>query len=68
MIGIEFAGALSAKGLKNQLFTMGFLVSSIGDSTIRIAPPLNISEKEALSFIKALETILKGKKKNIFGR
>ena len=68
LIGIEFAGAVSAKGLKEQLFSMGFLVSSIGDSTIRIAPPLIITEKEASSFIKALETILKGKRKNIFGR
>lgn len=68
LIGIEFAGAMSAKGLKEQLFTMGFLVSSIGDNIIRIAPPLIITEKEALSFIKALETILKGKRKNIFGK
>lgn len=68
LIGIEFNGSIDAPGLKKQLLSAGFLVSSIGTSTIRIAPPLIITEKEAKSFLKALETILKGPKKKIFGK
>lgn len=59
LIGIEFSGAYTAAGLKQQLFTMGYLVSSIGTSTIRIAPPLILTEREAKGFIKAIEKILK---------
>lgn len=59
LIGIEFSSAYDAPGLKQQLFSMGFLVSSIGKSTIRIAPPLIITEREAKSFVKAIEKILK---------
>ena len=68
LIGIEFNGSIDAPGLKKQLLSAGFLVSSIGTNVIRIAPPLIITEKEAKSFLKALETILKGPKKKIFGK
>ena len=45
--------------MREQLFTMGFLVSAIGKSTIRLAPPLIITKQQAASFVKALEKILK---------
>lgn len=62
LIGIEFGGAYDAPGIKQQLFSMGYLVSSIGKSTIRIAPPLIITEREAKGFVKAIEKIIKPNK------
>lgn len=58
LIGIEFSSAYDAAGIKKQLFSMGFLVSSIGKGTIRIAPPLIITERDAKSFIKAIQKIV----------
>ncbi|MCQ2482270.1 MAG: aspartate aminotransferase family protein [Clostridia bacterium] len=62
LIGIEFAELLSAKEIKHSLLEKGFLVSAIGTSVIRIAPPLIISKSEAMKFISALENVLKAKK------
>ncbi len=59
LIGIEFDDTITAQGMREQLFTMGFLVSAIGKSTIRLAPPLIITKQQAASFVKALEKILK---------
>lgn len=59
LIGIEFDDTITAQGLREQLMTMGFLVSAIGKSTIRLAPPLIITKKQTDSFVKALEKILK---------
>ena len=63
LIGIEFDGTVSSGGMKEALFSKGFLVSAIGKSTIRIAPPLIISQSEAKKFCKALAEILKSQKK-----
>ncbi len=63
LIGIEFDGTVSSGGMKEALFSKGFLVSAIGKSTIRIAPPLIISKAEAGKFCKALGDILKSQKK-----
>lgn len=63
LIGIEFDGTVSSSGMKEALFSKGFLVSAIGKSTIRIAPPLIISQSEAKKFCKALADILKSQKK-----
>jgi acetylornithine/succinyldiaminopimelate/putrescine aminotransferase len=41
MIGIELAEPKAVK-CKNALFENGIIVGSIGDSVIRIVPPLNI--------------------------
>ena len=41
-----------------ELFQNGILVSSIGTSTIRIAPPLIIGKKEIDTFCKTLDKIL----------
>ena len=47
-----------ASGLREELFRNGFLVSAIGRSVIRIAPPLIITKAQALSFVKALDSLL----------
>ena len=49
--------------MKQLLMQNGFLVSSIGTSTIRIAPPLIITEREAAMFVTALGKILKAGRK-----
>lgn len=69
LIGIEFDDTITASGLKEALFVNGVLVSAIGKSTIRIAPPLIISESECAEFVKALETVLKtgGPNKGLLG-
>ncbi|MCR5060281.1 MAG: aspartate aminotransferase family protein [Saccharofermentans sp.] len=63
LIGIEFAPIISAQMMRDSLLEKGFLVSAIGASTIRIAPPLNISKSEALSFTSEIEKIMKAQSK-----
>ena len=58
LIGIEFDESVIASGLREELFRNGFLVSSIGKSVIRIAPPLVITKSQALSFVRALDQLL----------
>ena len=58
LIGIEFDDTVIASGLKEELFRAGFLVSSIGRSVIRIAPPLILTKSQAVSFVKALDSRL----------
>lgn len=64
LIGIEFREGISSAGMREQLFRKGMLVSAIGRSTIRIAPPLIITLGEAKKFITALKDVLKAQKKN----
>lgn len=64
LIGIEFDPLISAQMMREVLMEKGFLVSAIGTSTIRIAPPLNITKMEAMSFATALEKIMKAQEKN----
>ena len=64
LIGIEFDPLISAQMMREVLLEKGFLVSAIGASTIRIAPPLIITKSEALSFATALEKIMKAQEKN----
>lgn len=61
LIGIEFNESIQATGMKTRLRQKGMLVSSIGTSVIRIAPPLIITKLEAAKFIKALKDTLKNK-------
>ncbi len=58
LIGIEFDDSIIASGLREELFRNGFLVSSIGRSVIRIAPPLIITKIQATQFVKALGSLL----------
>ncbi|WP_066738423.1 acetylornithine transaminase [Butyrivibrio sp. AE2032] len=69
LIGIEFDDTITAQGMREQLFSMGILVSAIGTSTIRLAPPLIITKAQAGQFIKALDKILKNVQgpKSVFG-
>jgi acetylornithine/N-succinyldiaminopimelate aminotransferase len=64
LIGIEFESLISASMLQSVLLEKGFLVSAIGNSTIRLAPPLILTKTEAASFATALEKILKAQEKN----
>ena len=59
LIGIEFDERISASQMMIEMFRNGILVSSIGTSTIRIAPPLIIKKKEIDTFCKVLDSILK---------
>ena len=70
LIGIEFDDTITAQGMREQLFSMGILVSAIGKTTIRLAPPLIITKAQAGQFVKALEKILKtvSGPKGVFGR
>ena len=63
LIGIEFDSSIQAAGMKTRLMQEGYLVSAIGESVIRIAPPLIITQREADMFVKALAKILKGSRK-----
>lgn len=63
LIGIEFDESISSAGMREALMQRNVLVSAIGKSTIRIAPPLIISTSEAGKFLSALESILKSQKK-----
>ena len=58
LIGIEFDESVIASGLREELFRAGFLVSAIGRSVIRIAPPLIITKSQAISFVKTLDSLL----------
>jgi acetylornithine/N-succinyldiaminopimelate aminotransferase len=70
LIGIEFDDTITAQGMRQQLFSMGFLVSAIGTSTIRLAPPLILTKAQAGQFVKALDKILKNVAgpKSVLGR
>ena len=59
LIGIEFDERISASQMMIEMFRNGILVSSIGTSTIRLAPPLIIKKKEIDTFCKVLDSILK---------
>ena len=58
LIGIEFDETVIASGLREELFRAGFLVSAIGRSVIRIAPPLVITKSQAIQFVRALDGLL----------
>lgn len=57
LIGIELKTEI-AKDVFNKLFEDGFLTSLCGGNTIRIAPPLIISENDIDLFVNELDSIL----------
>ena len=57
LIGIEFVSPCAPE-VYNSLFEQGFLVSKIGESTLRLAPPLIVEQKEIDLFLAALESSL----------
>ncbi len=58
LIGIQLEGSI-AKSVFTKLFENGFLTSLCGGNTIRIAPPLIISEADVDLFTDGLSKILK---------
>jgi acetylornithine aminotransferase/acetylornithine/N-succinyldiaminopimelate aminotransferase len=57
MIGIEFSKDI-AKEISKKLFDKGFLVGTIGETTIRLVPPLVITKEEVDLFIENLDEVL----------
>lgn len=62
LIGIELKTEI-AKDVFNALFKDGFLTSLCGSNTIRIAPPLIITNLDVELFVSELDTILRELKK-----
>ena len=58
LIGIEFDETVIASGLREELMRNGFLVSAIGRSVIRIAPPLILTKSQANQFVRTLDSLL----------
>ena len=61
LIGIEFSAPI-ALSVKHKLFELGFLVGAIGQNTLRLAPPLIITKRQAAAFISALSCVLSEEK------
>lgn len=59
LIGIELSEEI-AKAVFNRLFEDGFLTSLCVGRTIRIAPPLNITENDVDLFVNELDNVLGG--------
>lgn len=59
LIGIELNNEI-AKDVFNKLFDDGFLTSLCGGNTIRIAPPLIITENDVELFVNELDNVLGG--------
>ncbi len=59
LIGIEFSEPI-AKKLQNDLFAKQYLTGAVGDTILRLAPPLILTKKEADDFIAVLTDVLKG--------
>ena len=60
LIGIEI-DADAAKDIFAGLFEEKYLTSLCGGTTIRIAPPLNITKEDADGFISAFKLVLERK-------
>ncbi len=58
MIGIGIVDA-RAVGVRDRLLAHGVLANAVGTSTIRVLPPLTLSEDEALEFCDALASAQK---------
>lgn len=57
MLGVAFAKPV-AKAIQTALFEKQYLVGAVGDSILRLAPPLILTQNQADDFIQTLETIL----------
>ncbi len=58
MLGVEFTEPV-AKTILSKLFEAKYLVGAVGDTILRLVPPLILTEEEANAFLMALETVLK---------
>ena len=57
MIGVQFKDAIDKK-VNASLLNHGYLVGVVGDSVLRIVPPLIITKEDAFEFTKTLKKIL----------
>ena len=57
MIGIQLSTPCAAQ-IKSKLMAKGFLVGNVGDSIIRLLPPLIIGAEDVDSLIEAFEAVL----------
>lgn len=64
LIGIELDGPYAGVAVKHAL-EAGFIINAANPSTIRLAPPLIITEDEADSFTAALPTIISNAKTEV---
>lgn len=60
MIGADVAGG-GAKAVQNALFEKRYLVGCVGDTTLRLLPPLIVKKEDIDGFIAALADVLEGK-------
>lgn len=60
MIGAELSGG-GAAAVRNGLFEKRYLVGCVGDSTLRLLPPLIVKKEDIDGFIAALADVLEGK-------
>ncbi len=59
LIGVEFSKPI-AKKLQNELFLKHYLTGAVGDTILRLAPPLILTKQNADDFIAVLTDLLKG--------
>jgi len=57
LIGIELSSPIAVQ-MKNKLLEKGYLVGSIGDNVLRLAPPLILKKKEALMFLSDFSDVV----------
>jgi len=55
MIGVEFNAPVAREVSKKLMKDYGYLVGAVGDSVLRIVPPLIITKEDADSFVEALK-------------
>ena len=58
MIGADITDSKSAVELEKQLLANGLLTSTAGKNTLRLVPPLNISDDEINEGLKILKETL----------
>lgn len=57
MIGVELTGVV-AGDVKSKCFEHGYLVGIAGNNTLRLLPPLIVTEKDIQDFIPVLKLVL----------
>ena len=57
MFAIEFKEPIAAD-VKNKMFEKGYLIGSVGANTLRILPPLIITESDVDGFVDTLYNVL----------
>lgn len=58
MIGVDIADGTSAVEIEKQLLSAGLTTSTAGKNTLRIVPPLNISQNELDTGLSILKSVL----------